>query len=162
MIRFGRTRDAGVTLSEVMVAMVLTSLGVTGAMGAFAAANKGLAHDALAARALAMAESRVEAKRSVPWNQLLSDDLDHDGVTDVIMRDDGTGGDRTASDGIYSAMLEQHGVRVVWTVAPRGLEPLGSAAVVIIEARSFFGSGAGERVVHLATLRANSAFSGTY
>ncbi len=160
MMDLGCTHERGATLSEVMIAMVLTSLGVTGAMGAFAAADKSLARDALAARALAMAESRVEAKRAVPWNQLLSDDLDHDGLPDVTMRDDGAGGDRTASDGIYSAMLEQHGLKVVWTVQPRGSGPLGSAGSVIIEARGFYHSAAGDREIRLATLRANSAFAG--
>lgn len=154
------TRERGATLSEVMIAMVLTSLGVTGAMGAFAVADKSLARDALAARALAMAESRVEAKRAVPWNQLLSDDLDHDGVPDVTLRDDGAGGDHMAGDGIYSAMLEQHGLKVVWTVQPRGSGPLGSAGGVIIEARGFYPSEAGDREIRLATLRANSAFAG--
>ncbi len=160
MMDLGCTRERGATLSEVMIAMVLTSLGVTGAMGAFAAADKSLARDALAARALAMAESRVEAKRAVPWNQLLSDDLDHDGLPDVTMRDDGAGGDRTASDGIYSAMLEQHGLKVVWTVQPRGTGPLAGAGSVIIEARGFYHSAAGDREIRLATLRANSAFAG--
>lgn len=160
MIHLRCTPERGATLSEVMIAMVLTSLGVTGAMGAFAAADKSLARDALAARALAMAESRVEAKRAVPWNQLLSDDLDHDGLPDVTMRDDGAGGDRTAGDGIYSAMLEQHGLKVVWTVQPRGSGPLGSAGSVIIEARGFYHSAAGDREIRLATLRANSAFAG--
>lgn len=162
MIHLRCTLEPGATLSEVMIAMVLTSLGVTGAMGAFAAADKSLTRDAVAARAIAMAESRLEAKRAVPWNQLLSDDLDHDGVPDVIMRDDGIGGDRTAGDGIYSGMLEQQGVKVVWTVAPRGQGPLGSAGAVIIEARGIYSSGDGEREVRLVTLRANSAFAGTY
>ena len=162
MIHLGCTHELGATLSEVMIAMLLTSLGVMGVMGAFAAADKSLTRDALAARAMAMAESRVEAKRAVPWNQLLFDDLDHDGVPDVTMRDDGTGGDRTAGDGIYSAMLERQGVTVVWTVAPRGPGPLGSAGAVIIEARGFYPSDAGDREVRLVTLRANSAFAGNY
>ncbi|HET9607741.1 MAG TPA: choice-of-anchor X domain-containing protein, partial [Nitrospira sp.] len=99
----------GATFSEVMVAMALVSVGVMGAMGALEAADRSLARDALAVRALSMAESRVEAKRAAPWGQLLAEDLDHDGVPDLTMHDDGTGGDRMAGDGIYSAMLEQHG-----------------------------------------------------
>ena len=162
MIHLPCIPESGATLSEVMIAMVLTSLGVMGAMGAFAAADKSLTRDALAARVLAMAESRVEAKRAVSWNQLLYDDLDHDGVADVTMQDDGTGADRTAGDGIYSAMLEQRGLKVVWTVAPRPPGPLGSAGAVIIEAWGFYPSGAGGREVRLVTLRANSAFAGTH
>ena len=112
----------GATFSEVMVAMALVSVSVMGAMGAFEAADKNLAQDVFAARALSMAESRVEAKRAAPWGQLLAEDLDHDGVPDLTMHDDGTDGDRMAGDGIYSAMLEQHGVTVVWTVAARHSE----------------------------------------
>ena len=162
MIHLQSTPERGATLSEVMVAMVLTLLGVTGAMGAFAAADRSLARDVLAVRALAMAESRVEAKRAVSWNQLLSDDLDHDGVADVIMRDDGTKGDAMAGDGIYSAMFEQHGVKVVWTVMPRGQGSLATAGAIIIEARAYYPSVTGEREVRLVTVRANSAFSGGY
>ena len=80
----------GATFSEVMVAMALVSVSVMGAMGAFEAADKSLARNALAARALSMAESRVEAKRAAPWGQLLAEDLDHDGVPDLTMHDDGT------------------------------------------------------------------------
>ena len=94
MIRPTSHNDAGATFSEVIVAMALTSVGVIGAMGAFEAAAKSLGRDALAARALSMAESRLEAKRAAPWGQLLGDDLDHDGVMDVPMHDDGAGGDR--------------------------------------------------------------------
>ena len=153
---------SGATFSEVMVAMVLTSIGVIGAMGAFEAADKSLRRDTLAARALAMAESRLEAKRAVPWEQLLVDDLNHDGVPDVIMHDDGTGGDRRAGDGIYSAMLEQDGVTVVWTVASHHSRSLGNSGAVIIEARGLYLVGSVEREVHLATLRANPAFAGNY
>ena len=149
----------GATFSEVMVAMALTSVGIMGAMGAFEAADKSLGRDALAARALAMAESRLEAKRAVPWGQLLLDDLDHDGVPEVTMHDDGTGGDRAAGDGIFSAMLEQQGVTVVWTVSFVPVESHRNSGAVVIEARGIYGA-SGERQVRLATLRANPAFSG--
>ena len=45
----------GATFSEVMVAIVLTSLAVVCAMGAFEAAKKQVERDTLAARALSMA-----------------------------------------------------------------------------------------------------------
>lgn len=149
----------GATFSEVMVAMALVSVSVIGAMGAFEAADKSLTRDALAVRALAMAESRVEAKRAAPWGQLLAEDLDHDGVPDLTMHDDGTGGDRMAGDGIYSARLEQHGVTVVWTVASRDSESLVNSGAVLIEARGVYRASGGEREVRLATLRANPAFA---
>jgi hypothetical protein len=153
--------DRGATFSEVMVAAVLTSIGLVGAMGAFEAADKILARDVLAGRALALAESRLEAKRAVPWGQLLFDDLDHDGVPETSMRDDGSGGDHTAGDGVYSAMLEQQGMKVLWTVAAHPPGPIDSAGAVVIEARAAYAVAGGIREVRLATLRANSSFTGT-
>jgi hypothetical protein len=162
MINLTSHEDAtGATFSEVLVALALTSVGVMGAMGAFQASDKSVRHDALAARALALAESRIEIKRAVPWDQLLLDDLNHDGMPDIIMHDDGTGGDRRAGDGIYSAMLEQQDVTVIWTVAPRHVEGLGNSGGVVIEARAIYQSSSGEREVHLATLRANPSFAGS-
>ena len=161
MIGWSCSGSTGATFSEVMVAMALTSVGVMGAMGAFEAANKSLRSDTLAARALAMAESRLEAKRAAPWELLLSDDLDHDGRREVTMHDDGTGGDRVAGDGIYSAMLEQHGVMVVWTIASsHSGSPIDSGAV-LIEARGIYRANNIEHEVRLATLRANPAYAGS-
>lgn len=154
--------DTGATFSEVLVAMALTSIGVLGAMGAFLAADKSLSRDALATRALAMAESRLEAKRAASWNQLLLDDLDHDGLTDLTMHDDGISGDRTAGDGIYSAIWEQQGVTVMWTVAFSHVGRPGSSGAVVIESRSVYHASTGEREVRLATLRANPAFIGAH
>ena len=155
-----RDNARGATFSEVMVAMGLTSIGVMAAMGAFEAADKSLGRDTLAARALAAAESRLEAKRAVPWRQLLSDDLNHDGMPDLTMHDDGSGGDRIAGDGIYSAMVEQQGVTVIWSVAFPLSEGLTNAGMVLLEARGVYRAGGEEREVRLATLRANPAFTG--
>jgi hypothetical protein len=109
---------------------------------------------------LALAESRLEAKRAVPWAQLLFDDLNHDGVPEISMRDDGSGGDRIAGDGIYSAMLERDGVTLLWTVAAHPPGPLGSAGAVVIEARGGYVAAGSLQEIRLATLRANSSFTG--
>lgn len=161
----GTRRSAGqrgATFSEVMVAVALISVGIVGTMGAFEAADKTLGRDALAVRALAMAESRIEAKSALPWDVLLFDDLDHDGIAETTMRDDGTSGDRTAGDGIYSAVMEQQGVKVVWTVAAHHPGPFVTAGAVVIEARGFYVAGGSMREIRLATLRANPAFGGTH
>ena len=157
---FGR-EESGATFSEVMVAMALTSVGVMGAMGAFEAADKSLGRDLLATRALAMVESRLEAKRAVLWEQLLLDDLDHDGMPEVLMHDDGTDGDRSAGDGIYSASLERQGVRLIWTVASNRPGSFASSGSVVIEVRGLYQTKTGEREVRLATLRANPGFAGS-
>jgi hypothetical protein len=157
----GLTPVNGATFSEVMVAMALTSLGVMGAMGAFLAAERSLSRDILAVRALAMAESRLEAKRAASWDQLLVDDLDHDGWPDVTMQDDGARGDRTAGDGIYSAIWEQHGVTLMWTVRPNHAGRFGDSGAIVIEARGIYQTSTGAGEVRLATVRANPAFAGT-
>jgi hypothetical protein len=96
--------EGGASFAEVLVAMALTLIGLVGAMGAFQAAERSLQTGTLATRALAMAESRIEAERSARWDRLLLDDLDHDhdGVPDLVMHDDGAGSDALAGDGVYS------------------------------------------------------------
>lgn len=150
----------GATISEVMVAMALTSLAVIGAMGAFEAATKHVERDTLAARALSMAESRLEAKRAAPWSRLLIDDLDHDGVAELSMHDDGTDGDRKAGDGIYTAKHEEDGVTVVWTVATPHAGSPSMWGSVVLEARGVYRASGDEREVRLATVRANPVFAG--
>jgi hypothetical protein len=151
----------GATFSEVLVAMALTSVGLIGAMSAFQATQKSLGQATLVTRALAMAESRLEAKRSVKWERLLMDDLDHDGVPEVVMHDDGADGDRMAGDGIYSARREQDGVMLMWTVAPnRG--NLATSGFVVVEACASYRFDNGEHEVRIATLRANPVLAGSH
>ncbi|HEY5626411.1 MAG TPA: choice-of-anchor X domain-containing protein [Nitrospira sp.] len=156
------TSTEGATFSEVLVALVLTMVGVLGAMGAFQAAGSGISQGALVTRALAMAESRIEAKRSVSWDLILMDDLDHDGTMETSMRDDGAGGDRSAGDGIYSASREQDGVSLTWMVSPNRPGHVLDSGFVIIEARASYQWGEGRREVRLATVRANPNVSGSY
>ena len=67
-------------------------------------------------RALSLAQGRLEAKRSVRWEAMLQDDLDHDGRTDVVMADDGQGADVSEEDGIYTGQWEHDGISLTWTV----------------------------------------------
>jgi len=152
----------GATFSEVLVALVLTLIGVAGAMGAFQAAGRSITQGTLATRALAMAESRLEAKRSMRWDRLLMDDLNHDGVPEILMHDDGVSGDRVAGDGIYSAAWEQAGVLLTWTVAPNRLGSLSNSGFVVLEARASYESGSGPQEVRVVTVRANPMFAGSY
>jgi hypothetical protein len=153
---------SGATFSEVLVAMALTWAGLLGAMGAFHAAQQSIGQGVLATRAMGLAESRLEAKRAAPWAQLLVDDLDDDGVPELVMHDDGTGGDRAAGDGVYSALSEQNGVTLIWTVAPNRPQSLASSGYVLIEARARYRSGTAEHEVRLATLRANPVLAGSH
>jgi hypothetical protein len=160
MDRFLLCSTSGATFSEVLVAMALTSVGLMGTMSAFHAAQLSIGQAVLATRAMGLAESRLEAKRAALWAQLLTDDMDHDGVPEVLMHDDGMAGDRAAGDGIYSAASEDNGVTLTWTVALNHPEGLASSSYVFIEARARYRSGTAEREVRVATLRANPVRAG--
>ncbi len=153
--------EEGAGFAEVFVAMTLTLIGLAGAMGAFQSAERSLRTGMLATRALAMAESRIEAKRSMRWERLLLDDLNYDGVTDLIMRDDGAGGDVLAGDGVYSGSWDQDGVHLVWTVTPSRSDSLSSSGHVVIEARAVYEAVEGRREVRVGTVRANPVFVGS-
>ncbi len=146
----------GFTLVEVLVSMVVLSVGVLAVTGAFHYADHGLHHGVQSMRALAMAESRIEAKRAAPWEALLRDDVDGDGLAETAMRDDGTNGDAQVGDGVYSASLEDKHVRLVWTVRPNPTGPLWNAGSAVIVARATYTVGrAQESQIQVTTLRAN-------
>lgn len=150
--------EKGVSLVEVMVATVIAGIAMMGTMTAVELSSRYLAQGNLSTRALALAQGRVEAKRSVRWQSLLEDDLDHDGVAEIIMRDDGTGGDVMGGDGIYSAMQEQNGVTLVWTIQADRRGPLSTAGIVAITAEASFLAPGGIKKVQVATLRANPSY----
>ncbi|HSL03306.1 MAG TPA: choice-of-anchor X domain-containing protein [Nitrospiraceae bacterium] len=153
--------EGGASFAEVLVAMTLTLIGLVGAMGAFQAAERSIRIGTVATRALAMAESRIEAKRSVRWDRLLLDDLNHDGVPDLVMHDDGVGGDVLAGDGVYSGRWDQDGVQLIWTVTPSRSGSLSASGHVRIEARAVYAAGESQREVRVGTLRANPMFVGS-
>ena len=152
--------EGGASFAEVLVAMTLTLIGLVGAMGAFQAAERSIRVGTLATRALAMAESRIEAKRSMRWDRLLLDDLNHDGVSDLVMHDDGAAGDVLAGDGVYSGSWEHDGVRLIWMVTPSHNGSLSDSGHVLIEAHAIYAAGESQREVRVGTLRANPLFVG--
>ena len=153
--------EGGASFAEVLVAMTLTLIGLVGAMGAFQAAERSVRIGTLATRALAMAESRIEAKRSVRWDRLLLDDLNHDGSPDLVMHDDGADGDVLGGDGVYSGSWDQDGVQLIWTVTPNRPGSLSASGHVLIEARAVYAAGESQREVRVSTLRANPMFVGS-
>jgi len=153
--------ESGSSLIEVMFAMVILAFGVLGVMGMFQWADHGLRHGANGTKALAMVESRLEAKRAVTWDALLLDDLESDGIPEITMRDDGTQGDEKAGDGVYTASREQDGIRLVWTVQPDRPGSLRSAGSVVIQARASYQVGQDQwREIRIGTLRANPQYLG--
>jgi len=154
------TACAGASFSEVLVSMAILPLGLMGAIGAFHAAEKTIAYGVLASRALAMAQSRIEAKRGAQWDRLLADDLNHDGMPDIIMHDDGQGGDLIAGDGAYSASHQEGGISLTWTVTPSRGGNLSASGHVVLEVVASYGNGQRRREVKLVTIRSNPVFVG--
>lgn len=153
--------EEGFSLIEVMVAMVVLAFALLGAMALAQWAVLGAREGTMGTRALALAESRLEAKRTVPWTALLADDLDGDGRAEVSLHDDGVAPDREGGDGIYSAAAQVGGVLLVWTVQMEPPGPLSRAGSVAIEATASFPVGHGRRKsVRVATVRANPAYVG--
>ena len=99
--------ERGFSLVEVMVSMVILAFSILGVTSMFQYANEVLLDGMKGAQALAMAEGRVEVKRSAPWDALLMDDFDADGIAEIQMRDDGMHGDVLSGDGIYSGLLNK-------------------------------------------------------
>jgi prepilin-type N-terminal cleavage/methylation domain-containing protein len=156
-----RGADQGFSLVEVLVAMTLSAVVLMGGVTAVQMSGRFAQQGRLAAKALALAQSRVEAKRSVRWEALLLDDLDFDGQIDLVMMDDGQGADLSAGDGIYSARWERDGVTLIWNVAPDRVGPLATAGFVTIRVAASYESLEGTRTVKVGTVRANPAFAGS-
>ena len=155
------TNKRGFTLVESMVALVVLSIGVIGTVGMFEWAEHGLQRGSLTTTALALAESRLEAKRSLPWEQLFLDDLDQDGSLESSMHDDGVQDDVTNGDGIFTGSLVHANVRLVWTVElNRGSLP-AAASLATIEARATFRTMSGQdKEIRLRTIRDNPHYVG--
>jgi prepilin-type N-terminal cleavage/methylation domain-containing protein len=153
-------RQEGMTLIEVIVAMAISGIALLGAIGAVQVSSGSIRESGLATKALELAQSRLESKRSVRWQYLLEDDVDGDGIPEALMKDDGQGSDVAAGDGIYTATLERDGVTVVWAVEADNRRPLQSVGIVAIRAVSSYIGRDGRKEVQVATLRANPVFVG--
>ncbi|MBI3604218.1 MAG: prepilin-type N-terminal cleavage/methylation domain-containing protein [Nitrospirae bacterium] len=155
--------EEGFSLIEVMLAMVVLAFALLGSMGMFQWADHGLQVGANGTHALAMATTRLEAKRAVSWDALLTDDLDSDGRPEIEMRDDGAGTDAEAGDGVYSASVEDGGIRLMWTVELQQGPSLRTAGSAVIQVRASYPVGRGKRrELQVGTLRANPRYLGAW
>ena len=152
--------EQGISLVEVLVAAVIGTVAVVGTFEAVQAATRAAQQGMIKTRAITLVQIRLEAKRSVRWDGLLHDDVNHDGVVDRTMQDDGMGPDLSAGDGVYTGIWEQDGVRLVWTVATEPRGPVSQAGLVIIEATASYQGINGLVDVRMTTMRANPHYVG--
>lgn len=151
----------GISLVEVMVAMVISGIALMGTLGAVEISSRYAQQTVMNSQALELAQGRLEVKRSIRWQLLLEDDLDRDGIAETPMTDDGTGFDVAPGDGIYTAMYERDGITVVWTIETDAPGPLSATGMVRIHAvASYLGRNKEKREIHMATMRANPSYVG--
>jgi prepilin-type N-terminal cleavage/methylation domain-containing protein len=151
----------GFSLIEVMVAMMISGIALMGTLGAVEITSRYVQLGGLSSKALELAQARLEVKRSIRWQSLLEDDLDHDGIPETVMLDDGQGADVLAGDGIYTAQYEHNGIRLIWTIEGEQQKPLNASGMVKIQARASYANQRGQqREVHVATMRANPNYVG--
>ncbi|MFO0698665.1 MAG: prepilin-type N-terminal cleavage/methylation domain-containing protein [Nitrospira sp.] len=153
--------DHGISLVEVMVAMIISGIALMATLGAVEIASRYARQGVTSSQAVELAQGRLEVKRSVRWDLLLEDDLDRDGIAEIHMVDDGTGFDVVPGDGIYTAMYERDGITLVWTIETDHHGPVSASGMVRIRAvASYLGRNKEKREVQMATMRANPSFVG--
>lgn len=154
-------REAGSTLLEAMMAAAIAGIMFVGTLEAVGTAARFVRQADVMTRAQAIAQSRLEAKRSVAWPLLLDEDVDQDGTPDTVMKDDGVGSDEEADDGIYSAMADHEGLTEKWMVEINRPAPLAMVGMVTITSVVTFEGLDGRRELRMKTMRANPAFVGS-
>src|SRR5438309_5422895 len=110
--------ERGMSMVEPLVAMVVLSFSLLGSVSMLALAQDGITGGARTLEAIALAESRLERLRVVPYQALLKGDLDGDGLLEVRLKVSGSAGDAVAGDDGYTARQTINGVMVAWTVRP--------------------------------------------
>ena len=151
----------GFTLVEVMVAMVILLIELAAVTGLIHGSIQGLEQGTKGTRALALVESKIETKRTVPWRDLLHDDTSGDGTMDLHMRDNGRSGDKRAGDGIYTGQSVHGGITLTWHVQPDRRGDLRSSGMAVITAQAaFHGTSNATQVIRVETIRANPTYTG--
>ena len=118
------------SLVEPLVAMVVISFSLLGSVGMFAAAQDGISGSAKSLEAMALAESRMERLRALPYGRL-------------------TGGEQRAN-----------GIVLIWTVRPDQPAPADSrSSMITVSAEWSVGKGR-PRKIRMGLRKANPVFSG--
>ena len=122
--------ERGVSLVEPLVAMVVISFSLLGSVGMFAAAQEGISGSAKSLEAMALAESKMERLRALPYGSLSS-------------------GNQTVN-----------GIALTWTVFPDRPNLADSRGALIRVSAEWPGRGGRLRKIRLGMRKANPVFSG--
>ena len=126
----GILSESGMSLVEPLVAMVVISISLLGSVGMFATAQDGISGSAKSLEARALAESRMERLRALPYGSLL-------------------GGEQRVN-----------GIVLTWTVRPDQPAPADSrSSMITVTAEWAVGKGR-PRKIRMGLRKANPVFSG--
>src|SRR3989442_16030011 len=110
--------ERGMSMVEPLVAMVVLSVSLLGSVSMLSLAQDGIAGGARKLEAMALAESRLERLRAVPYQSLLKADLDGDGLVVGRLKDSGREGNAVAGDGEYTARQTINSVMATSALRP--------------------------------------------
>lgn len=153
--------EGGFSLVETMVALVLLSISLLGALSMFAVAQDGISGGAKRLEALALAETKMERMRAAAYHTLLTDDVNGDGLADAILEDRGTDGDAVAGDGEYTARRTINGIVLTTQVRPDQPTLARSRAATIRVTAEWSDYRGHRRTIRLGMRRANQVYGGS-
>lgn len=81
----------GISILEVVFALVIFSISLMGVLGMFSLGEEGSSYGDHTSLGLSLAQDKMEEKWMAPWELLLWDDLDGDGQAETKMKKTGAG-----------------------------------------------------------------------
>ena len=146
-----RCAEQGSSLVEAFVAMSILSIVLAGCLGLFTMADDGLAAGAKSLVMTALAESRIEALRTLPYPSLVAPVFTGDGEALTI--------EETAG-GQFLGRQTIQGIMMTYTVRPDNPVLIRSRASTITVAADWADSRGRHRMVRFGLRRANPVYSG--
>jgi hypothetical protein len=143
--------EEGCSLVEALVAMAVLSVILMGVASMFAFSQAGIVGGAKSLETAALAQTRIERLRSMPYHDLLTSSLEGNGEADLVIEDSGIGE--------FSARQNVRGVDLSWSVVPDG--PLSKSRAVTIKVTAGWVDARGQhRTIRFGMRRANPVYSG--
>ncbi len=146
-----RCTEHGSSLVEALVAMSILSIVLAGCLGLFTMADDGLAAGAKSLVMTALAESRIEALRTIPYPALGAPVLTEDG--EALTVEEMVGGQFLGRQTIQ-------GILMTYTVTPDNPILVRSRAATITVAAEWDDPRGKHRTVRFGLRRANPVYSG--
>jgi type II secretory pathway pseudopilin PulG len=143
--------EQGSSLVEALVAMSILSIVLAGCVGFFAIADDGLATGAKSLVMTALAESRIEALRAIPYPSLVAPVFTGDSVALTV--------EQTAGGQVLGSQTIQ-GILMTYTVTPDNPVLIRSRAATITVAADWADPRGRHRMVRFGLRRANPVYSG--